>query len=105
MKTAHENLSKLKSILASTYLGREKAEVSDVWQVRTMNQIRSMGPLSSKANYFDVLGQYMWRLAPVACGLILVLATAISQLDFTSDFETVRIFTEDPADFSLLALL
>jgi hypothetical protein len=97
--------AKLRKALNAAYYEKEKAEAGDLWQTRAMSRIRSLGSLTSKIDYFHPFERFVWRLAPVACVLILLLVVAITQLDFIFDYEMAKIFIEDPADFSLLALL
>jgi hypothetical protein len=104
MKSTEEDYIKLKKALSAAYLEKEKAEVSDLWRIRVMSHVRKRGSIESKVDYFELFERFVWRLAPVACALILVLAAAVTQLDFVSDYEMVKMFIEDPADFSLLAL-
>jgi hypothetical protein len=96
---------RLKKALAVAYREKEKAEVGDLWQVRVMEHIRSLGPLYSQTSYLERFERLVWQLAPVACVLVVLLGVVITQLELVSDYEIVKMFIEDPADFSLLALL
>ena len=99
-----EDLIKLRDAFATTYREKEKIEVDERWQVRVMDHIRSLDPLYPKTNFFEVFQRFLWRLAPIACALILLLGAALSQLDTVSDDELTKVFLEDPADYTLLAL-
>lgn len=104
MKSFKGNHIKLKKALITAYHEKEKAEVGELWQMKVMSHIRSLGPLTSKTNYFELLEQFVWRFAPVACLLILILAICIIKLDPISDYEMARAFIDDPVDFTLLQL-
>ncbi|UCF83769.1 MAG: hypothetical protein JSV50_21845 [Desulfobacteraceae bacterium] len=99
-----EDFVKLRKALAAAYREKEKTEVDELWQSRVMGHIRNLGPLYPKTGYFELFQGLVWRFAPVACALVLLLGAAVAQLDFVSDYELAKIFIEDPADFSLLAL-
>ena len=96
---------KLQRALTAAYHEKGKPEVHDLWQIRVMRRVRSLGPLNSKTNYLELLEGFMWRFAPVACLLIVVLAIVLANLDFVSDYEIAKAFMEDPLDFSLFQFL
>lgn len=99
-----EDLIKLQKALATAYREKEEAEVGDIWPARVMGHIRSLGPLYPKTSFFEMFQGFVWRLVPVACILVLLLGAAITQLDIVSDYELTKVFLEDPADYTLLAL-
>jgi hypothetical protein len=105
MGSMKEAQKKLKKTLSATYYEKEKAAVNALWQVRVMRRVRSLGPLNAQANYLELFERFVWRLAPVACLLILALAIALMKLDFVSDYEIAKSFMEDPLDFSLFQFL
>ena len=99
-----ENLIRLRKALATAYHKKEKAEIGELWQSSVMNKIRSLGPLNPKTGFFEVFQGFVWRLVPVATILVLLLGGAVIQLDIISDYELTKVFLEDPADYTLLAL-
>ena len=99
-----EDLIKLRKALATAYHEKEKAEADELWLARVMGHIRSLGPLYPKTSFFEMFQGFVWRLVPVACILVLLLGAAITQLDIVSDYELTKVFLEDPADYTLLAL-
>lgn len=100
----HQDHVKLRRALASAYRDKEDAEVDDLWQVRVMGHIRSLSPSYSMTSYLELFQRFIWQLAPVAFVLVLLLGIVVSKVDFISDYEIVKMFIDDPADFSLLAL-
>ena len=46
----------------------------------------------------------MWRFAPVACVLILMLTLCIINLDLVPEYEMVKLFVEDPIEFSYVQM-
>jgi hypothetical protein len=106
MKTIkHEDHVKLRKALASAYQGKENAEVGDLWQVKIMEHIRNIEPFYTQPSYLDLFQQLVWKLAPVACALVFILGIILSQVNFMPDFEMAKMFLEDPANYSLFALL
>jgi hypothetical protein len=99
------NEKKLKETLTAAYYEKEKAPVNERWQIRVMRHVRSLGPLNARTNYLELFEGLVWKLAPVACLLILALTIILTKLDFVSDYEIARAFMEDPWDFSLFQFL
>jgi hypothetical protein len=92
---------KIKKALAAAYREKEKAAVGELWQTRVMGRIRRLGPLYPATSYLEFFERFLWRLAPVACVLILILAAIFIHMDFISEYEMAKIFFDDPADISL----
>ena len=102
MKTLKKDYTKLKELFVRAYHVKAKPEVGEFWQMRVMSHIRSLGPVSSKRKYFMLFEQSVWRLAPVTCVLILVLAVFLIKLDLIPDYEMVKLFIDDPVEFTLV---
>jgi len=99
VKSLKKDSAKLKELLIRAYHEREKPEGDELWQMRVMSHIRSLGPMSSREKYFMLFEQSVWRLAPVTCLLILVLAAFLFRLDFIPDYEMAKLFIDDPLEF------
>ena len=99
MQSLKKDYAKLKELLIRAYHEKEKPEIDELWQVRVMSHIRSLGPISSRKRYFMLFEQSVWRLAPVTCLLILVLAVFLIKLDFIPDYEMAKLFIDDPLEF------
>jgi len=98
------SFDRLRTVLATVYLEREKAEVGELWRVTAMTRIRRLGPLSSPT-YLELVEPLVWRLAPVTFALALLLGAVLIRMDFVSDYEIVRTLVEDPSQFGLTGLL
>ena len=105
MKVNGQKAEKIRKALVFAYKEREKSELGHEWQGRVMASVRRLGITDQKQVYREYFERLVWRLAPVAVALILILATVIAQFDFVSDFELTNIFIEESADFSLLPSL
>ena len=101
----HHDHVKLRKALASAYGKKENAKVGDLWQVKVMEHIRNLDPFHTQPSYLDLFQRLVWQLVPVACVLVLILGMVLSQVDFTTDYVIAKMFIEDPANYSLLALL
>lgn len=101
----HEDHVKLKKALASAYREKENAKVGDLWEVKVMEHIRNLDPFHTRLSYLDLLQRLVWQLVPVACVLLLILGMVLSQVDFITDYVIAKMFIEDPANYSLIALL
>lgn len=101
----HEDHVKLKKALASAYREKENAKVGDLWQVKVMEHIRNLDPFHTQPSYLDLFQRLVWQLVPVACILVFILGMVLSQVDFMTDYVIAKIFIEDPANYSLFALL
>ncbi|MBN1848619.1 MAG: hypothetical protein JW932_08540 [Deltaproteobacteria bacterium] len=98
-----ENLAKIKKMLTVAYYEKETVEIGESWKSRVMASIQDLRP-SHQVDFIEVFQRILWRLVPVACGLIILLGIAVSQMNLISDYELVDMMFEDPADYSLLAL-
>jgi len=92
--TAHENKrDALRQILRQAYRGKDKIEVGDHWQDEVMRRIRKLGAIEPAPSFLDMLEQLVWKFAPVACLLILVLTALLFQFDFNSEYDIFYLFT------------
>ena len=92
---------KIRKALAAAYREKEKVVAGELWQTSVMGHIRRLGPLYPASSYLEFFERFLWRLAPVACVLILILAVIFIHMDFLSEYEMAKIFFDDPADVSL----
>ena len=69
-----------------------------------MRHVRSVGPLNATTSYVDLFEQFVWRFAPVACVLIIMLTFCIVNLDLVPEYEVVKLFVEDPIQFSYVQM-
>ena len=48
------------------------------------------------------LEQMVWRLAPVACALIIVFSIGLLNMDFAQDYDSVKLFWDDPFEYAFV---
>ena len=101
-KLSKDRLEKLRKAFSVAYYERENVEVSQDWATGVMSQIRAIGWLDAGAGYLELLESMIWRYAPVACLLILILGVVIIRFDLVSEYSTVQLFIDDPLDYSFL---
>lgn len=101
MKPFKENNDKLKKALMTAYHAKEKADVNEGWQMKVMNRIRGLGPLSGQTDSFAFFGQTVWRFAPAACVLIIALTFFLVKSDFIPEYELINALTSNPAEFTI----
>jgi hypothetical protein len=103
METLHEDkVNRIRKALIISYNEREKAEVEGHWREAVIKQVYNLGSHYIRNGYLELLEGFVWRYAPVACALILILTTVLFRLDLISDYDLVQLFMEDPLDYSLM---
>jgi hypothetical protein len=104
MKSDKDAYTRLDNALKRAFRDKEKAKPSEDWQQNVMRHIRSLEPHSVTTNCLDLFEQFVWRFAPVACVLILVLAICIINLGLVPEYEVVKLFVKDPIEFSYVQM-
>ena len=97
-----DRLNRLWKVLAVSYREREKGDVEGDWREAAMNRVLSLGAYYGGNGYLELLEGFIWRYAPVACILILILTTVLFRLDILSDYSLVQLFLEDSLNYSLM---
>ena len=92
----------LQKILQRAYFEKENTAIDDRWQAEAMRRIRAFGPLQLKASYFTVFGQFVWRLVPVVCVLILLLTAGFIKSGFISEYEMAKLYADYPLESAFL---
>jgi hypothetical protein len=87
------------------YHEKEKMEVGDQWHAGVMRQIRGIRHARSRKNFFEQFADVVWRFAPVACALILILGICILKFHMVPDFEIAKLVANDPMEYGLLQSL
>ena len=78
----------LKTAFRDAYSAKGAEETRHEWQSQIMSRIRQIGPLRPVAGFWPAFESMVWRLAPVSCLLVLVLALffVTMELDVDSDY-------------------
>jgi len=92
-----DRMTKIREALSAAYRNKETVPVGELWETRVMGHVRSLGiPLSPAAAFSALFGRFVWRLAPIACVLIVALAVGMAHLDYTPEYEITATFMTDP---------
>jgi len=104
MKSLGHKLGVLKKILCQAYHEKENINVGDQWQLNAMRRIRNLGPVQSGLSFFMLFEQFVWRLTPATCLLIIVGAIIFLKLGFFPDYDVLTLFINDTEELSLAQL-
>jgi len=104
MKPLQRKYEALKKILREAYFEKEHAEVGEQWQVNAMRRIKGLGPIKFKPTYFMLFEQFVWRITPATCLLIIVGAIIFLKLGFFPDYDVLTLFINDTEELSLAQL-
>jgi len=103
MKTNQEDIKKLEEILIKRHSKKETVKISEAWQAKVMSHIRRLEPVNkTRQDNSLIFEQFLWRFAPVASALIVILVAVMLTFDFVSEYEMAKIFIDDPIEFSLV---
>ena len=83
MKTVNQSAGHLKAALTAAYQSKAAAAgPSDPrWQQNVMRSVRRIGPIHKDSADLFGFGRLIWRLAPVALFLMIILAVMIVKID------------------------
>ena len=95
MATEKPHEAVLKETLRKAYFDKEQLEVGDRWQAAVMRSIRQMAPDDRAAGFFVLFEQFVWRLAPGVCLLLLVLTTLWFNIEFVPEVDVFHVFLEE----------
>jgi hypothetical protein len=104
MKHLHRKYGILIKILREVYFEKEHEAVGEHWQVNAMRRIRGLGPLEIRTNFSMLFEQFLWRLTPVTCFLILISTVLLFILDFTPEYDVFASLIYDTEKITLIQL-
>lgn len=105
MKSIRFDFDRLTEVFRRVHSEKEKAVVDDRWQTEVMRRIRNLDPVEHRTNFLTVFEEFIWRLAPVACVLIITVAIMLMLTDFTSESEIFNLFINNSDEISLGEIL
>ncbi len=105
MKSLEYRLEALKKILFQTYHEKEKPELSDRWRGNVMRRVGNIGPLQSKSDPLMQFGQFVWRLTPATCLLIVVSTVILLEFNVTHEQNLFVSLITDVEDLTISQLL
>ena len=105
MKTLKYRLEAVEKILLQAYHEKEKLKLGDQWHMKVMDRVRKLGPLQSKPDPLMQFGQFVWRLTPVTCLLIIMSLAVLLEYDFTPSYNVLISLIPEAEEISLAQLL
>ena len=102
MKSHKSDYKKVENTLITAYRDKDGVEPGDYWQMRVMNHVRSLGPLSSETSLFMLFDQVVWRFAFVACLLAVILSAYVLQTGFQPEYQLANLFVNDSVELTFL---
>ena len=91
-----EKMTRVREALGAAYRERERFSTGDLWEARVMGHVRSLGAPVSPPRFSMLFGRFVWRLAPVACVLIIALTAGLVTFDYAPEYEITTAFMTDP---------
>ena len=105
MKSIRNEFDRLIEVFRRVHSEKEEAAVNDRWQFEVMRRIRNLEPAEHRANFLVMFEEFIWRMSPVACVLLIALAIILMLTDFTSDNEIFSLFLNNSDEISLGEIL
>ncbi len=65
------------------------------WGVKTMSRIKRIGPHNTQINFFELFGAALWRCAPVACTVIVLLSLVISNIGVFPEEQIAKLYVKE----------
>lgn len=88
---------RLQKILQEAYDSQVDLQISDTWQAAVMDRIGEMEAIQS-ATQNILMPQFerlIWRLAPFAAAILLVLCIALHQVDLTTCGDIIQLIAHE----------
>lgn len=96
----------IEEIFKKAYDDRETVPVGGHrWTSDVMRRIRHLAPVASGKSFFLGFEQVIWRLAPAACLLIIVLATILLKTGVMPDDNVFQVLLNGDDDLTISQLV
>lgn len=100
MKSNPEEFDDLLGVLRRAYRDKKPPQVQEPWRDDAMRRIRQLPPLNKAASLF-LFERIVWRLAPVAAALIIVISMALINLGTDAGRGVFDLMTYQSEDIGL----
>ena len=90
MKLHKREQDVLKKIFQQAYYEKETVTVGNHWQHKVMRRIRNLEPAESGAAFFIRLEQFVWRLTPAVCLMIVILAMVLYHFEVFPEYGVIQ---------------
>ncbi len=102
MGSPKDEKERLETALAAAYRSRGGPEPGEEWETRVMRDVRSLPDEIEGISWTDLFGRLFWRVCPVACAIVILLAVAMFRYEAASQQDLVQMFTDDTIETVLL---
>ncbi len=80
---------------------RERADEGEelpgrAWEQAVMRRVRNMDSAGKEGDWWSLFELSVWRLAPAASILVVILSVLLFRLDLTGEYMVATAFMEDP---------
>ena len=101
MKSIRYEFDRLIEVFRRVHSEKEEAAVNDRWQQEVMRQIRNLKPVEHPLTFLEMFEEFVWRLSPIACVLLIALAIILMLTEFTSDNEIFSLFINNSNEITI----
>ena len=101
MKSVKYKIDRLIEVFRRVHSEKAKLAVNDGWQREVMRRIRNLSPAEYRVDFLSLFEEFIWRLSPVACVLLIALAIILMLTDFSSDNEIFSFFLNNFGEITL----
>ncbi len=105
MKISRRDLEKMKIIFSLLSRARKPPNLDHAWQEKVMNHVRVLETPAMEKGFEEQFRRIAWHLIPSACLVILLLALALTTVDFFPEYEMARQFIEEPTGYLVTKIL
>jgi hypothetical protein len=85
----------LKKALQEVHFARERDDAGKSWQFEVMRRVRQARPFRPATVFWPAFENVVWRLAPVCCLLVFVLAVLFMNMDLDPAYDYLSTVTAE----------
>ncbi|OPY00447.1 MAG: hypothetical protein A4E60_02284 [Syntrophorhabdus sp. PtaB.Bin047] len=102
MGSPKDRKGRLEKVLAAAYRSRGAPGPGEKWETQVMRSIRNLPDEMQGTSWTDLFGRLFWRVCPVACAIVILLAAAAFRYDVAPQQDLVQMFMDDTVETVLL---
>jgi|SaaInl8_200m_RNA_FD_contig_81_603578_length_1946_multi_6_in_0_out_0_3 hypothetical protein len=96
---------RLNEVFKRIYFDKENLVVGEQWHRDVMHRIRNLEPTRPRTEFLMRFEQFVWKLMPVSCLLLMVLGAVVMNVDLFSDGDMTGILLTETDELSLTELM
>jgi len=102
--TDKDRISKVEKVLAAAHQKRPEIQPDDAWNLRVMNEVRSLPRIGVVGLDAALAPRFVWRFATVACTLAVAFSIYAFQQGIGLEDLAARFLFEDPLSILTMGL-